>query len=262
MAEANEYADFDRIELMTELKGILVNYTPLHVGTAAPKAQIGVDKPVEKGLHPDKGVKTPYIPGSSLKGVLRSMAERLVRSGLLGPDAWACDPFNEQDKEVEDTSGPCIVCGIFGGGGKRNNRVASHVEILDAYPEKPEEVSTRTRTRVAISRFKGGAAGRRLFNIEIVEPGVRWEFRMRIFNIDLRKSGDPRSKLLREVLRLLRDGLIGVGGGRSVGLGSIKLEDAELTFYTLREGRLVREGPIPIDEILREGGSSGMGTSR
>jgi len=255
LPENNKYADFDKIEIITELEGILKNDAPLHVGTAAARAQMGMDKPIERGLLPHaKDMKEePYIPGSSLKGVLRSLAERLVRSGFLGQDSWACDPFNAQDKEREDEEGPCIICGIFGGGGLKKNKVASHVEISNAYPEDPASVSVRIRTRVAISRLKGGAAGGRLFNMEMVEPGVRWKFNMRIINIDLRDENEPRAKLLREVLRLLRDGKLSVGGGRSVGLGSIRLEEARLTFYTIKNGGLAKEGPIPIDDVLGGG---------
>ena len=251
LPENNKYADFDKIEIITELEGVLRNDAPLHVGTAAARAQMGMDKPIERGLLPHaKDMKeAPYIPGSSLKGVLRSLAERLVRSGFLGQDSWACDPFNAQDKEREDEEGPCIICGIFGGGGLKKNKVASHVEISNAYPEDPASVSVRIRTRVAISRLKGGAAGGRLFNIELIQPGVKWEFRMRIMNIDLRKKEDARAKLLKMLLRWLRDGLIQVGGGRSVGLGAVKLEEARVTIYSVRDGRLEEEH-MTLDELL------------
>ena len=244
--------DFDKLECIIEIRGTLVNTGPLHVGTAAAEAQMGMDNPVEKGIHPTTLRETPYIPGSSLKGSLRSTAERLVRSGLLeGEGVWACDPFSEKDRELEDEEGPCLICQIFGGGGRRRNRVASHVAIYDAFPLDPEEARAKikVRTRVAISRLKGGAAGGRLFNIELVQPGVKWEFRMRITNIDLRKKEDNRAKLLKMLLRWLRDGLIQVGGGRSVGLGAVKLEEARVTIYSVRDGRLEEEH-MTLDELL------------
>ena len=247
--------DFDKLSIITEIEGALVNEGALHIGTAAARAQMGLDNPVERGIHPEEGREIPYIPGSSLKGVLRSTAERLVRSGLLGEGAWACDPFNREDKRKEDEEGPCVICQIFGGGGERRNRIASHVIVYDAFPEDPDSVKVRTRARVAISRLKGGAAGGRLFNVELVEPGARWRFRMRIINIDLGDEEDERAKVLRELLKLLRKGLLHVGGGRSVGLGRVKLEKAEVLIYKIEGGTLRGPERESLDAIIGLRGS-------
>jgi len=255
MSAEEECFDFDKLNLITEIEGTLVNEEALHIGTAAAKAQMGLDNPVERGVHPEKGRETPYIPGSSLKGVLRSTAERLVRSGLLGEGRWVCNPFSQEDKQKEDELGPCVICQIFGGGGERKKRIASHVIVYDAFPEDPESVRVRMRTRVAISRLKGGAAGGRLFNVELVEPGARWRFRMRIINIDLEDEEDERAKVLRELLRLLRKGLLHVGGGRSVGLGRVKLEEAEILIYKIENGMLKGPEKKSLDAITGPGRS-------
>ena len=248
-----ECFDFERMVCITEIEGVLVNEEALHIGTAAVEAQKGVDNPVERGCPPeakDVARRVPYIPGSSLKGVLRSTAERLVRSGLLGEGRWVCNPFSREDKRREDREGPCVICQIFGGGGERENRIASHVMVYDAFPQDPDSVRVRTRTRVAISRLKGGAAGGRLFSVELVEPGTRWRFRMRIINIDLEDEEDERAKVLRELLKLLRKGLIHVGGGRSVGLGRVKLEEAEVSIYEIKDGALKEREKEDLDIVI------------
>jgi len=74
--------DFDRIEYVYIVEGYLLNTEPLRVGKGA--GELGeVDLPVIK--LPDG---KPYIPGSSLKGVLRSTAEIVARSEGLK----VCEP--------------------------------------------------------------------------------------------------------------------------------------------------------------------------
>jgi len=74
--------DFDRIKYVYIVEGYLLNTEPLRVGKGA--GELGeVDLPVIK--LPDG---KPYIPGSSLKGVLRSTAEVIARSEGLE----VCEP--------------------------------------------------------------------------------------------------------------------------------------------------------------------------
>ena len=63
--------NLDKIGSIVLIKATLINKAPLRVGKSA--GEFGdVDLPLEK--LPDR---TPYIPGSSLKGCLRSLAERI-----------------------------------------------------------------------------------------------------------------------------------------------------------------------------------------
>ena len=67
--------DFDIVRRVVVVEGILVNSSPLRVGRPGDELGSAVDLALEK--LPDG---TPYIPGSSLKGSLRSLAERLART--------------------------------------------------------------------------------------------------------------------------------------------------------------------------------------
>ena len=65
--------NLDVVRLITVIEGLLVNEGPLRVGRPGGGLGDAVDLPIER-----LPLGTPYIPGSSLKGALRSLAERLV----------------------------------------------------------------------------------------------------------------------------------------------------------------------------------------
>ncbi|AEN73084.1 CRISPR-associated RAMP protein, SSO1426 family [Rhodothermus marinus SG0.5JP17-172] len=105
-------ADFWRFENRTIIESMLVMRTALSVGSRASFLPAGTDLPV---IKTPEGI--PYIPGSSLKGVVRSYVERLLRTidalgrKHQGQRLWACDPLNEQDRCVIATCGPsCEQC--------------------------------------------------------------------------------------------------------------------------------------------------------
>ena len=81
--------------------------------------------------------ETIYLPGSSLKGTLRSYCEKIART--VG--VKCCDPLGDKscgremerasrpDTAAEIYSGLCTICRIFG-----HTVMASHLQIADAYP--------------------------------------------------------------------------------------------------------------------------------
>lgn len=83
--------DFDVLRVVYELKprdeneGNVVNVYPLRIGRGREEALVSVtDMPIERDHR-----EAPYIPGSSIKGVLRSLASQLAEGMGLG----SCDPF-------------------------------------------------------------------------------------------------------------------------------------------------------------------------
>jgi len=81
----NNGLDFDVIHTIIEVTGIAINKTPVHIGKG--RGELGeVDNPVMKDNK-----RRPYIPGSSFKGALRSLAEQLARSS----GHYVCDIFSE-----------------------------------------------------------------------------------------------------------------------------------------------------------------------
>lgn len=67
--------NFNKLTNITEIRLKLVNETPLRVGRVGEELKSSADLILER--YPDGRI---YIPGSSLKGVLRSTAERLALS--------------------------------------------------------------------------------------------------------------------------------------------------------------------------------------
>jgi len=171
-----------------------------------------------------------YLPGSSLKGVIRAQCERIVRtvgSGQPREDSlWSCDPLHSRDscsRKLESKrdkwSGDklyqqsCFTCRIFG-----NTAIAGHVRITDAYPQG--EVRIEERYGVAIDRIFGSVAVGP-FNLEVVTRG-EFEASLLVRNFTLAQLG-----LLALALRDLKLGRVGLGFGKSRGLGRVKARFTE-----------------------------------
>ncbi len=217
------YPYFDRIEKLYVLEGIAENESPLRVGTGGDSALGQVDNPVLTLSF--RGRSVPIIPGSSWKGALRAEAERFVRStpnigSERGWDSWrSCDIFEVTDdssRRKAEEENPCVVCSLFG-----NTGLSSHLRFFDSTPIEGT-YSLETIARVAIERSIGGQSPGRLFKVQVISPGARWNFRLTIINVDLESEKDPTSYLARYVVQKLFTGLQ-LGGGKSVGYGLIRL---------------------------------------
>ena len=190
--------------------------------------------------------ETVYLPGTSLKGALRSQAER----ALQGIGVKVCDPLDRRDAckaprgrvetpEVFKTQ--CPACRTFG-----SLAVGGRCSVLDAYPWKAEasdeEVvaaifaanATERRNQVGIDRATGEAHPGTLFDLEVVVAG---EFHTEIHfqNFQLWQLG-----LLAATLRDVDDGYVPLGFGKSRGLGqmSVRLLQLEVEMVGGADGRL------------------------
>jgi len=187
-----------------------------------------------------------YLPASTLKGIIRAQCERIVRT--VGGDQpredglWSCDPLHSRDscsRKLEPKrdrwSGAklyclsCFVCRIFG-----NTAIAGHVRITDAYPQG--EVTVEERYGVAIDRIFGSVAVGP-FDLEVVTQG-EFEANLLVRNFTLAQLG-----LLALALRDLKLGRVGLGFGKSRGLGRVKARFTEFGVRyptaTLRNGSLM-----------------------
>jgi len=180
------------------------------------------------------GRETVYLPGSSLKGVLRAHCERLARTvdsnerrQRHNGKPLACDPLGNnscsnrlQGKEwsgAQKHNASCFLCQLFG-----NTSLASHFRIADAYPVN--EYRTEERNGVAIDRIFGSVAVGP-FNYETVTAG---DFKTTLYlkNFTLAQIG-----LLSLVLRDLSAERVRLGFAKSRGLGVVT---AKVTEWTLR----------------------------
>jgi CRISPR-associated RAMP protein (TIGR02581 family) len=211
--------------------------------------------------HPDmEFVRTQqhvYLPGSSLKGVVRAHAERIVRAFQSGNQngQGACDPLDRfascggrlNSKRLASHDSyrqSCRICQLFG-----NTVVAGRAHFTDAMPQG--KVTLEQRNGVAIDRVYGSAYGGALFNYEVATTGV---FKT---TIHLRNFTLSQLALVGLALRDLGDGRVGMGFGKSRGMGRVELEWGKLTLrYPLATLRAQRP---PAAELLGVGTLLGNG---
>lgn len=218
-------ADFHRLEARLRLAGVLTTRTGLHVGAGAAGDFDGLDQPV---LRDALGL--PFIPGSSLKGVLRSTIESILRAvDRRDTGLWACDPLvesgavqlracgaHEGGRRQEAQEAPhCAVCNLFG-----SRVLASHVRISDAVVrEAGRRNPIEVRDGVAIDRDTGTVAGRLKYDFEVVAPGTRFDLEVFVENPEPWSMG-----LLLMGFDQIAAGYTAVGGFTSRGLGRVHIE--------------------------------------
>lgn len=182
------------------------------------------------------GKDTIYLPGASLKGVIRSHAERIARTlnvdccDPLDPET-ACDSRFQRNTTYDGATTYktlCTACRMFG-----HMVMASRFFIQDAYPDEPI-TKLPVRQMVAIDRRSGSSANP--FTMEVATEGVF------ALNIVIRNFERWQVGLLALVLRDLREGYLRIGFGKSRGLGQISLTFDELhlsyTGIKASDGRL------------------------
>jgi CRISPR-associated RAMP protein (TIGR02581 family) len=199
-----------------------------------------------------------YLPGSSLKGVLRSHAERIART--LNEQA-ACDIFAKEgnltfcgkcfeklrydNKELPDELKPyqlpdptkdpgklnqkvyansCPICRLFG-----STWYAGRLATADAYAVGPSP-RPQPRDGVGIDRFTGGAVRGVKFDLEVVTEGC-FATTLHLRNFELWQLG-----LVSFLLQDLKDGLLRIGAGKSRGLGKVRGEVQQMKLYYLGRG--------------------------
>lgn len=195
------------------LRGKLECLTPLHIGGSKDKFEIGgVDNPVIR----DPITNYPYIPGSSLKGKLRTLLEFAL--GLVKVD----------EKGNAGPSEDPQITNLFGAGAEKTKFGPTRLIVRDAYPDDDtkqlwENVETETpyteyKAENNIDRMSSKANPRFL---ERVLKGSRFdvEFVLQVYSNEEDKGRSNFEKLV-TALRLLEDNTLGGGGSR--GSGKVK----------------------------------------
>jgi len=205
--EAIPYADHHKLINRIIIRGYLKLITALHIGTG--ETNIFGPESTILTTHYKIGDEIPFIPASTLKGILRAEAERIARS----ENQNVC--FSNNMKACKEDH--CIICQIFGG-----QNLATHVLLKDCFPL--EETSVKLKPSVAIDRKTAKAKTGAVFFFYTLQPGITFDFEMIIENIE----DQARLRILKFLIRELTEGWIQIGGKRSVGLGRIELEDVEI----------------------------------
>ncbi len=226
---------FDIFKNRLELTGTLWTVTALRISAGRSSEPIGSDLPVIKDA-----LGRPLIPGSSFKGALRSRLESFLRgidkefaANPAIEEEWSINP--EKMKELkEDYAGndaaltdaivrktDLISC-LFG-----SPWIASKFQVRDL-TVLPEAWFGQYQERdgVAIDRDTETAADGKLYDFQVVPAGTPFQFRAVVENAEEWELG-----LLTIGLHQFETEQIPLGGGRSRGLGVVKLEINEMHWF-------------------------------
>ena len=212
------------------LEGELHCETGLHIGAGKGSLEIGgSDNPVVKDAH-----GRPYIPGSSLRGKIRSLLEQFSGAAVPSELVYVSRRKGQEVRIHQSDRPDDEICLLFGRNASRMERVTG--EPLDSHNATPARLAvfdapldldsitapmrenlddelTEVKNENAIDRITSQANPRTL---ERVPAGAR--FRVR-FIVDVLCDEDaPLIAQLVQGLRLLEDDALGGGGSRGSGL--------------------------------------------
>lgn len=215
------------------ITGEIVIKTGIHIGGSSIGLQIGgANKVVIR--HPLTNL--PYIPGSSLKGKMRSLLEKsegliaIKSSDKDGKKVWEGKLCEDPEKDVVQLFGaPAEVQG------KKSSHAPTRLTVRDGNlinigeleaAENTDMYCTEIKTEVSIDRLTAQANPR---NFERVPSGARFglEMVLDIYNVDESDGeGESDTDRARRFTRLIRQGLLLVqddylGGQGTRGYGQV-----------------------------------------
>jgi len=222
-----------KLKEIKKLEGKIVLKSGLHIGSGNMEMHIGgTDSPVIKHPH----TLEPYIPGSSLKGKVRSLLElesglvELAKydGGLVTVKVWKSITDNDLRKKAE------AILKIFGSSGAESEEVPelgpTRVSFADCYLNKEWKMRaqsnrwqlTEVKSENVINRITGTAEHPRF--IERVPEGTEFDFLVTFKILD--DSDEELFNYLKSGLKLIEIDTLGGSGSR--GYGRIKFIDLKL----------------------------------
>jgi CRISPR-associated RAMP protein (TIGR02581 family) len=235
---------FDTFKNRLELKGTLTTVTALKIGAGRSVEPTDPDVPVIKDA-----LGHPLIPGSSLKGALRSRLESFLRGVNLqfanDPSELSDSLWMNQVKTIKETAAAI-----------KNDR-ARDIHITDELKKITDKASFlfgcpwlagklqirdltvqpgnwfgqyQERDGVAINRDTETAADKRKYDFQVVPAGTIFDFHAIVENAE-----DWELGLLMIGLHQLETEQIPLGGGRSRGLGVVKLKINDVWWFDYPE---------------------------
>ena len=217
---------------LKKINGKIVVKTGLHIGAGNDKVEIGgMDNPVIRNPL----TREPYIPGSSLKGKMRSLLEWKLGKVLdSGGKPCSCGRAD------------CKICRVFGSANNPKNvdkeKGPTRIIVRDAVLTEAWAGKFRAgdplveeKSENSLNRITAEANPR---PIERVVPGVEFDFEIAYRVIDTGDNGSLDEKYFKEVvlegLKLLQDDYLGGGGTRGNGqIAFVDLKDESGAAITL-----------------------------
>lgn len=212
---------------LKKITGKIVVKTGLHIGAGNDKVEIGgMDNPIIRNPL----TREPYIPGSSIKGKIRSLIE------------WKLEKLDMSSKDPKKVGGPCAcgksdcpICRVFGSANNSTDpnvtKGPTRIIVRDAVLSKEwsekfnqGKAIVEEKSENSLNRITAAATPR---PIERVVPGVEFDFEIAYRVIDTGDNGKKDEELFNSVviegLRVLQNDYLGGGGTR--GNGQIAFEE-------------------------------------
>jgi len=205
---------FEKLNSRGLLEYTISTQSDLHIGGHTTIEPAEVDNPVIKNVQ-----GLPIIPGSSLKGVLRSEIERLLR----GLNVDICDIF---DNKSRGGCNECPVCQLFGG-----KDVASSIRIKDGIATKSK---TLIRDGIAINRKKRKTQDKSKFEIEVVPQGTIFKGMITIENVGFGESDFSKLGALLSLVDFFNACNGNIGHAASRGYGQVLVEINKINIITAK----------------------------
>ncbi|WP_373530359.1 CRISPR-associated RAMP protein Csx7 [Nostoc sp.] len=228
---------FDTFKNRLKITGKLTTITALRISAGRSSEPIGSDLPVIKDA-----LGNPLIPGSSFKGALRSRLESFLR-GIVGnnrklvanpaiENEWSItsqemkqlkDSYHDDQALTEEILKQTdLVSHLFG-----SPWIASKFQVRDLTVVSDTWFGQyQERDGVAIDRDTETAADGKLYDFQVVPAATQFDFKAVVENAELWELG-----LLMIGLHQFETEQIPLGGGRSRGLGVVKLEIEKMRWF-------------------------------
>ncbi|WP_446395737.1 type III CRISPR-associated RAMP protein Csx7 [Coleofasciculus sp. E1-EBD-02] len=232
---------FDCFKNRLEISGKLMTITALRISAGRSTEPIGSDLPVIKDA-----LGKPLIPGASFKGALRSRLESFLRGILGGERTLVANPAVEEewaitaqemrqlkDQYTTDTAlteailnQTDLISLLFGSPWLASKFQVRDLMVLSEYWFGQYQ----ERDGVAIDRDTETAADGKLYDFQVVPAGTPFAFKAVVENAE-----DWELGLLMIGLHQFETEQIPLGGGRSRGLGVVKLEVERMDWFDARD---------------------------
>lgn len=209
-----------KIKINTSLELI----TGLHVGGSKENVEIGgIDNPVIRTAFKNN---QPYIPGSSLKGKIRSLLEQIAGAAEVGGGTRKDNRayhYNDKPEHIQD------IINLFG---FANDNKPSKIIFRDSYLsptsaaqlEQSESLDmpyTEGKWENSINRLSGVATNPR--QTERIPAGVSFDVEIIINVWDSDEDGKKSLELLKNGIHALENDYLGGSGSR--GYGQVKFSE-------------------------------------
>lgn len=252
------------------IEGELEAVTPLRIGAGRSGDAAESDLPVLKDV-----LGRPLIPGSSLKGALRSHIEAVLRGveatqPVNGNYRLTCDVLDDcclteddvkqikndarkvslavgqppsQIVDDEILTRTCLTCRLFGSPNAAAKLALRDLPVISDYWGDRYML----RDGVAIDRDTGTAVDGKKYDFEAVPAGTRFEFCAQVDNAE-----DVELGLALLILHALETAQVQLGGSKSRGLGWCKLVNPRYTLHNSPINFLLGREGSKLDEGARE----------